>query len=209
MVPFQAASWKVYRAYSLAIALCLLSACQSTPKTADDFHLEGLLQVQHHNLPKALENLDQAVMLESSNPVILVNRGLVYSELGNYEAAIADYTAAIEHDNTLSEAYYNRANAHHNLKQYEAAVADYSQAIKQKQDFAYAYANRAIDLEALGRVDEAIADLTQAKGIFERNDQNIDVKKVSDQIEQMRLKRELPADLNSSGRFTSRSSSSF
>ena len=198
MVPFKAASWRVYRVCSLAIALYLLSACQPAPKTADDFHREGILQVQQDNLPEALEDLDQAVMLESSNPVILVNRGLVHDKLGNYEAAIADYTAALERDNTLSEAYYNRANAHHHLKQYEKAVADYSQAIERKQDFAYAYVNRAINLEALGRVDEAIADLTQAQKIFERNNQNIDVKKVSDKIERMKLKRELPADLNPS-----------
>lgn len=195
ILSFQTTLRTALRAPALAIALSTISACQSAPKTAADFHREGIVQTQKNDLQGALDSLDQAVMLESSNPTILVNRGLVHDELGEYEAAIADYTAALERDETLSEAYYNRANAHHNLKQYEQAIADYSKAIEQateqQEDFAYAYVNRAINLQALGKVDEAIADLTHAKDIFDRNDQNIDVKKVSDKIKQLELKREL------------------
>lgn len=171
------------------VAICLLSACGPEIKTADDFHREGILQMQKDDIQGALENFDQAVMLESSNPIMLVNRGIAHDELGQYEAAIADYTAAIERDEALTEAYYNRANAHHNLKQYEQAVADYSTAIGQREDFAYAYVNRAISLEAMGNVDRAIADLTRAVEIFERNGDNIDAKRVSDKIERLELEQ--------------------
>ena len=182
-----------FRASGLAAALLLtvlgtLGACRNpTVKTADDFHREGILQIQKNDLQGALENLDQAVMLESSNPKILVNRGLVHDELGEYELAIADYTAALERDETLSEAYYNRANAYHNLKQYEASVADYSKAIEQQGDFAYAYVNRAINLEAMGEDERAIADLTQAVEIFERNGDTADVERIETKIKKMNL----------------------
>ena len=176
-------------ALTLSLAMLgTLGACrQPTVKTADDFHREGILQIQQNDLQGALKNLDQAVMLESGNPTILVNRGLVHDELGEYALAIADYTAAIERDETLSEAYYNRANAHHNLEQYEEAVADYSQAIEQQEDFAYAYVNRAINLAAMGEDERAIADLTKAVEIFKRNDDTADVERVEAKIKKMKL----------------------
>lgn len=177
------------RAFGLAaisLSLCALGACQPTVKTAADFHRAGIAAIQADDLATALENLDQAVALESSNPTILVNRGLVHDELGEYEVAIADYTAAITLDQTLGEAYYNRANAHHNLKQFEEAVADYSEAIEQKEDFAYAYVNRAINLETLGEQERAIADLTRAAGIFEKNGESADVKRVTAKLESLK-----------------------
>ena len=92
----------VFRALALAVAIGAVSACQSAPKTADDFHREGILQIQKNDLPGALESLDQAVMLESSNPTMLVNRGLVHDELGEYEAAIAAIEVSCS-ENTCSQ----------------------------------------------------------------------------------------------------------
>ena len=186
MVRLFRASFRALGLAAISLSLCALSACQPTVKTADDFHRAGVVAIQKNDLATALENLDQAVALESSNPTMLVNRGLVHDELGEYEEAIADYTAAIALDETLSEAYYNRANAHHNLKQFEDAVADYSKAIEHKADFAYAYANRAINLELLGEEKEAIADLTRAVDIFKKNGDTEDVKRVTAKIETLK-----------------------
>ena len=176
---------------AISLSLSMLIACKPEVKTAQDFHREGIVQTQKNNLDSALENLDKAVMLESSNPTILVNRGLVQNELGEHEKAIADYTRAIELDETLSEAYYNRANAHHNLEQFEDAIADYTQAIEQMPDFAYAYVNRAINLEAIGENERAIADPKRAVDIFQANDDTADVKRVTAKID--RLELALPA----------------
>ena len=179
-----------FRAVPLSIvslSLCLFTACEPEVKTAEDFHREGIIQTQKNNLDSALENLDKAVMLESSNPTILVNRGLVQDELGEHEAAIADYTRAIELDETLAEAYYNRANAHHNLEQFEEAIADYTQAIEQVPDFAYAYVNRAINLEAIGENERAIADLKRGVEIFQANGDTADVKRVTAKIDSLEL----------------------
>ncbi|PZO12616.1 MAG: hypothetical protein DCF25_17315 [Leptolyngbya foveolarum] len=179
---FRAAN-RIFGLTAIALSLWALGACQPTVKTADDFHQAGIIAIQKDDLATALENLDQAVALESSNPTMLVNRGLVYDELGEYEDAISDYTAAIALDETLSTAYYNRANAHHNLGQFEAAVADYSKAIEQQADFAYAYVNRAINLEVVGEKEKAIADLTRAVEIFKQNGDTEDVERVTAKIE--------------------------
>ncbi len=180
------ASAQVWGLTVISLSVCTLSACQPPVKTADDFHRAGIVAIQKNDLATALENLDQAVALESSNPTMLVNRGLVHDELGEYEAAIADYTAAIALDKTLSEAYYNRANAYYNLKQFENAVADYDQAIEQKADFAYAYVNRAISLEAMGEKNRAIADLSRALDIFKQQGDTADVKKVTAKIDTLK-----------------------
>ena len=172
---------------AILLSLGLFSACEPEVKTAEDFHREGIVQTQKNNLDSALENLDKAVMLESSNPTILVNRGLVQDELGQHEKAIADYTRAIELDETLAEAYYNRANAHHNLEQFEQAIADYTQAIEQVPDFAYAYVNRAINLEAIDENERAIADLKRAVDMFQANGDTVDVKRVTAKIDRLEL----------------------
>lgn len=186
MVRLFRASVRTFGLAAISLSLCTLGACQPTVKTADDFHRAGIISIQKNDLATALENLDQAVALESSNPTMLVNRGLVHDELGEYEDAIVDYTAAIALDETLSEAYYNRANAHHNLKQFEDAVTDYSKAIEHQADFAYAYANRAINLELMGEKERAIADLTHAIEIFKQNGDTADVKRVTAKIETLK-----------------------
>ena len=57
------------------------------------------------------------------------NRGLAYARQGEYEQAIADYTAAIKLNPQLAEAYYNRGNAYRRQGEYDQAIADYTAAI--------------------------------------------------------------------------------
>jgi tetratricopeptide (TPR) repeat protein len=74
------------------------------------------------------------------------NRGLAHSKQQKYEAAIEDYTRAIEINKNwgnLSETYFglptaykNRGIAHSKQQNYEAAIKDYNQAIALKPDYA-------------------------------------------------------------------------
>jgi tetratricopeptide (TPR) repeat protein len=50
---------------------------------------------------EALGDLERAVELEPSNAVYSFNRGLVYFEMGSYDAAIAEFTATILADKLL------------------------------------------------------------------------------------------------------------
>lgn len=59
---------------------------------------------------EALSDFDQAVSLESQNPVIYSNRGLVNRKLEKFKAAIDDYTNELKHSSqTNLKALNNRA----------------------------------------------------------------------------------------------------
>ena len=84
------------------------------------------------------------------------------SNLGQYEAAIADYDVAIDLNPDYVDAYNNRGVAKSNLGQYEAAIADYDAAIDRNSDDANAYINRGEAKVQLQRIDEARQDFDMA-----------------------------------------------
>ena len=92
-----------------------------------------------------------------------------YIDLGNehyyakeYEAAIEDYSVAIDYDPNSSIAYYNRGSAYNSLGKYDTAIADYNKAISITPDYADAYNNRGFAYNSLEQYDEAIADYNKA-----------------------------------------------
>ena len=89
-------------------------------------------------------------------------RGNAKYELGQYEAAISDYTQAIRLKPDSADAYNNRGNAKANLKEYFAAISDYDTAIRLKPDDAKAYSNRGVAKEGLKQYAAAISDYDTA-----------------------------------------------
>src|SRR5436190_2007237 len=78
---------------------------------------------------------------------------------GHFDAAIADYTKAIELNPQYAVAYQNRAGARLFVDDYAGALADASKAIALQPDFASAYNTR-------GNVRRAMGDFTGARADF-------------------------------------------
>ena len=72
------------------------------------------------------------------------NRGLSYSDLGQYRRAIEDYDKAIELDPNDATAYYNRGLTYRRLGQYRRAIEDFDKAIELDPNFADVYHNRGL-----------------------------------------------------------------
>jgi tetratricopeptide (TPR) repeat protein/tRNA A-37 threonylcarbamoyl transferase component Bud32 len=89
-------------------------------------------------------------------------RGLIHDTMGDFAAAIADYSEAIRIDPELASVYNNRGNAEASLGNHDAAIADYSEAIRIDPGDATAYNNRASSQDSLGNYEAAIADYSQA-----------------------------------------------
>lgn len=81
---------------------------------------------------------------------------------GRFEAAIADYTMAVQLNPQHCRAYYNRAFSHDRLNRFEDAIADYSRALDIEPGNATALHNRGSLFERLGRLQEALHDFSQA-----------------------------------------------
>ena len=93
---------------------------------------------------------------------IYYNRGVVRSDLGQKQVAIADYDRAIAINPNFAQAYYNRGNAKSDLGQNQAAIADYDRAIAINPNFAQIYYNRGNVKSDLGQKQAAIADYDRA-----------------------------------------------
>jgi tetratricopeptide (TPR) repeat protein len=90
------------------------------------------------------------------------NRGLTYHTLKQYEAAIADFTHAIELDPADVKPYFNRGLTYHALRQHEVVLADYTRAIELDPDLAEAYVSRGLTYRDLKQYETALTDLTRA-----------------------------------------------
>jgi tetratricopeptide (TPR) repeat protein len=93
-----------------------------------------------------------------------VRRGDQYSEMKDYDHAIADYTQAIRLKPDYAEAYNNRGLAYSLKSKSEMAnaIADYSQAITLRPEYAFAYNNRGVAYMASGHADAALRDFNRA-----------------------------------------------
>jgi tetratricopeptide (TPR) repeat protein len=90
-----------------------------------------------------------------------LRRGSAYSSLGKYEAAINDYTKALQYKSDSVSAYYNRGLAYHNWGQYETAVQDFDAALRLGPG-ADTYLVRGISYHKLDEHQKAINDYTKA-----------------------------------------------
>ncbi|MCC6613807.1 MAG: tetratricopeptide repeat protein [Anaerolineae bacterium] len=88
--------------------------------------------------------------------------GNVRREQGDLEAAIDQYTQAIEVQDDLAIAYNNRGWAYFNLGEYEEALADYDAALAHDSNLGYAYNNRGLIHQYRGELGEAASDFEHA-----------------------------------------------
>jgi tetratricopeptide (TPR) repeat protein len=90
------------------------------------------------------------------------SRGNLWQWKGEYDRAIADYTAAISINPKYSRAYIGRGVAYAEKHDYDRALADYNIAIQLDSKDAVAYNNRGVAWKNKGEYDLAIADYNTA-----------------------------------------------
>ena len=79
-----------------------------------------------------------------------------------YDKAIVHYTAAIDLNPELAEAYYNRGLAYAKKGEFDLAIQDFNTAIDLNPEYAKAYNNRGIAYANKGEFDLAIQDFNKA-----------------------------------------------
>jgi len=90
------------------------------------------------------------------------SRGNLWQRKGEYDRAIADYTAAISINPKYSRAYIGRGVAYVEKHDYDRALADYNTAIQLDPKDPVAYNNRGVAWKNKGEYDLAIADYNTA-----------------------------------------------
>jgi tetratricopeptide (TPR) repeat protein len=148
---------------------CALGACAEAirlePKKADGYGCRASVLMQQQKKQEAVQDLNQAIKLEPNNGDYYFSRGLAQGGLDNHDAAIADYTKAIElinSDLAKSLTFAARASIYTSLDQPEKAIKDYDEAIRLTPDFAYHYYHRGRLYLKSGNLEKALADYSTA-----------------------------------------------
>ncbi|MBK8782378.1 MAG: tetratricopeptide repeat protein [Anaerolineales bacterium] len=90
-------------------------------------------------------------------------QGIEYTRQGNNDAAMEEFTNAIEIDPTYYFAYYNRALAYYRIGDLESSLADYNKAIELHPDNVYWTIERGFLHMKLGDQEKAIIDLERSQ----------------------------------------------
>lgn len=101
-------------------------------------------------------------------PQAFHHRGIAHLSLGDYNAAIADFTRAITEGLSDPGVYVNRGVARQRRGDHQAAIEDFTRAIQLDPNNARAYDNRAGALAELNRLDASLADSNEAIRISPR-----------------------------------------
>jgi len=118
---------------------------------------------------KALEfvpDAEQGIAQDTDIGALYFYRGIAYSDKGELDLAIADFTQALKIHPEFADAYYNRGIAYSEKRELDLTIADYTQALKIYPEFTAAYNNRGSAYSDKGELDLAIADYTQALKIY-------------------------------------------
>jgi len=89
-------------------------------------------------------------------------RGLVYTNLGNFGPALADFDRAIRLKRRYALAYNNRGNVYNKLGKLNRAIDDYNQALEINPKYPEAYNNRGYAYMFQGQFQKAVQDFRRA-----------------------------------------------
>jgi tetratricopeptide (TPR) repeat protein len=121
--------------------------------------------------PQAIADFTEALRLLPGNTSACHGRGIAYSELGQFEEALADFTSGIEHaaqQPDLDPSYqgtlfYERAVVYARRGEHDRAISDCTVAIERNSRYLKAYIVRGAAYLNTRQYDKAIADYSSAR----------------------------------------------
>lgn len=110
----------------------------------------------------AIALLTQLITRHPKHAIDYNNRGLIYSQSGQGEKALADYNKALQLNPELDNAYNNRANYYASNGKLAEALTDYETALDLNPGNTRTWINQAITFRELGLYDLALENLDMA-----------------------------------------------
>jgi tetratricopeptide (TPR) repeat protein len=138
---------------------------------------EGGSALRSKQYDKAISLLTSALQTNPEKNIasyIYFNRAMAYSEKGQLDKALSDWSAAIQLNPKNAAAYYNRGNVYSWRREYNLAIRDATTAIQLRPKYANAYHNRGAFHYDIGEFDKAIADFSEAIGFDPRSSTTFD-----------------------------------
>ena len=101
----------------------------------------GLRLYEQKDYNKAIDNFQQAYILDSNNPILLYYIAKSYDKNNNNLNATCYYKKTVDLDNDMAPAMYNLALIYAKEKRYDEAINYFKRAIKSDKKLSYAYYN--------------------------------------------------------------------
>ena len=141
-----------------------LAQSVSPPASGDLHRAQGAYAAGNYTL--AIEYLGRAIQSGELDSAQLAeayyDRGVAYSEQGEYERALADYQQALNLKPDFTEAAISLGALYNALGEYARAVTTFTAIIQSKPDAADAHYNRGNAYVALGEFQQALTDYNRA-----------------------------------------------
>lgn len=115
----------------------------------------------YSNYINSILELEQEWVPSSLYEAIL-NRGMAFQQLGNYELSMKDYNEVIIHESYNDHAFALRAELKSNLGDLYGALKDYDAAIRLKPKDGEYFSNRGVVKGKLNNYNDAILDFNSA-----------------------------------------------
>lgn len=145
---------------------------------------KSLVNYYKKNYNLALDDCNKAIELSKDNVDAYNNKGMIYTNIKEYDIAINNYNISINilsemiQNNTqndemmttvLSKTYNNRGIAYYYKKEYENAINDYTEAINLRDNEAYGYNSRGCVYVKIKKYSNAMSDYNEAIRLFKNN----------------------------------------
>jgi len=150
-----------------AIAKPTVAPVTPTPSpergSAEDYLNRAEQEMRGRNYQSAISYCVEAIRLKPDWGQAYSDRGMANFDLGQYDNAVGDYTAAIRLDPSMASVNYLwRAYAWFNLDQYGKAVSDFTAVIRREPKWISAYSQRGLAYFYLGQYGKAISAYSEA-----------------------------------------------
>lgn len=137
------------------ISLALNNNEQNITELSRNYLSKASIKFMKKDFQGALDCLNEAINMDSNNPLLYLNRGYVNHVANNYEKAMEDYNTAIQINPNYAYAYNNRGVLKVALKDVNGAMEDYNKALQIDSKYSDVYYNK-------GNLEYMINDLKGA-----------------------------------------------
>jgi tetratricopeptide (TPR) repeat protein len=124
---------------------------------AQELYAEASQAYQAKDFGRAISLCERIIALQPDHAEAYYKRGNALKDLGQPQAALASYDAAVQHKPDFQYAWCNRGFIQQSLGLHEAALGSFDQAIKLNPDDIITHANRGSLLQGMSRWREALA----------------------------------------------------
>ncbi len=141
---------------------CFQQVLQWQPENPDVWHLLGMIAAQQKEYPTAIERIQRAIKLKSTEPNFHSDLGKAYLEQGQFKLASECYQQALHLRPNDADTYKKLGTLYKKQENLPEALQCYQKAIQLRPDYAEAYISLGNIFKLQGKLTEAIQSYQQA-----------------------------------------------